>query len=404
MVKAIDLFAGPGGWDVACRWLDIDVTGIEFDEAACKTRRAASLNTIEDDVRRYWPGDFPGKDMLIASPPCQTFSMAGKGAGRAALDDVLHGIKLLEAREDVDMEWDDERTALVLEPLRWALSAIDNDQGYTYLAFEQVPTVLPVWEAMAEVLSRAGYNVATGKLSAEQYGVPQTRTRAFLIAEAKCYECLAGDTGYGCACGKVDLPKPTHRKYRKGVPQAEGDPELRPWRSMADALGWGMTERPYPTIACSRTSGGGPDKEKVGGSGARRQIYEELEAGRWLFCPTNERPNATLRSPDEPAPTLAFGHESPRWLRMGTNVKATVRPEGEPAPTLFFGDRVNGVTWEQSGKASVRVTEEEAAILQSFPADHPWQGTKSKKFQQIGNAVPPLLAVAVLGALLEGGV
>ena len=60
------------------------------------------------------------------------------------------------------------------------------------------------------------------------------------------------------------------------------------------------------------------------------------------------------------------------------------------------GDCKAGDGPRQSQLGAVRVTVQEAAILQSFPHDYPWQGSRSKQFQQVGNAVPPLLALAVL--------
>ena len=48
-----------------------------------------------------------------------------------------------------------------------------------------------------------------------------------------------------------------------------------------------------------------------------------------------------------------------------------------------------------------RLTVEEAAAIQTFPRDVPWQGTQSARFRQIGNAVPPKLAHAVASALAD---
>ncbi|MET9711617.1 DNA cytosine methyltransferase [Nocardiopsis alba] len=228
-VQIVDLFAGPGGLDVAAEKLGIPTVGVEWDTSACETRRAAGLETVEGDVRDFGPKQFPRADVLAGGPPCQTFTVAGSGAGRRALDDVLSFVKRMVAREDIreikkDLStMEDERTGLVLEPLRWALEAID-EQGIPYRAIvlEQVPAVLPVWESYAEALKGEGYSVACGILRTEAYGVPQTRKRAVLIAR------------FGNE--KVSLPSPTHRTYRKGVPREEGDAGLAPWRTMADVL------------------------------------------------------------------------------------------------------------------------------------------------------------------------
>lgn len=319
--KIVDLFAGPGGLDVAAEKLGVSTVGVESDGSVCETRRAAGLETVSGDVRDFGPSDFLEADVLAGGPPCQTFTVAGTGAGRRALDTVLNFVERMAAREDRDKIKDDlsrikdERTGLVLEPLRWALEAID-DLGCPYRAIvlEQVPAVLPVWEAYAEVLQKEGYSVACGILRTEEYGVPQTRKRAILIARQ-------GDC-------EVSLPRPTHRPYRKGVRRDEGDRELQPWRTMSDVL-----DRDYQFEVISNYGTGGDPKAR----------------GRRRSC----EPSATVTG------------------KISRN--RIIAPDGTEMPRFTFS---------------------EAGRLQTFPRDYPWRGKDVG--QQIGNAVPPRLAMHVL--------
>ncbi|KXO90512.1 DNA cytosine methyltransferase [Tsukamurella pseudospumae] len=224
--RIVDLFAGPGGLDVAAHWLGIESVGIEFDSAAIETRIAAQLPTQAGDVRHFGPSDFTGYNVLTGGPPCQTFTVAGHGAGRRALDTVLDLVDKLGAGklDEVDhqvAQFDDERTGLVLQPLLWALTA---STPYEAIVMEQVPAVLPVWEAVAGVLETHGYGVDTGILRTEEFGVPQTRRRAVLIARR----------GVPSEC--ISLPTPTHMKYQgKGRPSVV-DAGVAHWETMGGVL------------------------------------------------------------------------------------------------------------------------------------------------------------------------
>jgi len=166
-VEMVDLFAGPGGLDVAAQWLGMSVAGIEWDEDACATREQAGLHTKQGDVRLSKPADYPKARYLSGGPPCQTYTVAGQGTGRRALEQVLSFVNAIADGENVaeDLaQLDDERTGLVLEPLRWAL---DAGVPYEAIVLEQVPAVLPVWQAYARVLERRGYNAYCGTLHTE---------------------------------------------------------------------------------------------------------------------------------------------------------------------------------------------------------------------------------------------
>lgn len=244
----VDLFAGPGGWSEGLRLLGLHDVGIEWDEAACRTRAAAGHLTIRADISQYPTEPFVGKvEGLIASPPCTAFSLAGKGAGMEVISELIAAIEAqawTAMREHAPTVW------LPLEVGRWVEALLPH-----WIACEQVPPALPLWEAYTPWLRSLGYDVWTGVLNAADYGVPQTRRRAFLIASDE---------------RAAVPPTPTHERSPR-MDLFGG--ETLPWVSMAEALGWGMGERPGFTFCGS--NGGGPDL--AGGSGARQELERERE-------------------------------------------------------------------------------------------------------------------------------
>lgn len=373
----LDLFAGPGGLDVAGHRLGVPSLGIEWDRSACLTRYAAGLDTLHADVSAVRRESFeslpPETNVLAGGPPCQTYSVAGRGAGRKALEDVKRYIDRLSAGAS-DMEIDekltelgsDPRTALVLEPLRYAIQATRSPnrghRPYDVIVLEQVPAVVEVWRHYAEALQDRGlpdgtkYKVVVGVLATETYGVPQTRSRAVLIARRE-------------GLGTPALPAPTHCAY-----------EARNWKHRG-----GLPAAPLrqPTLY--------------------EDAVTELEASRES---SNELPSWRSMRDVLGAPVGTHPGRHPFLVRSnygssGVPGRRGVRTDQQPAATVT-GRISRFVVFEHLDDDIVfegpRFSMNEAGMLQSFPPDYPWSGTAQA--QQVGNAVPPLFGAHLLSAAL----
>lgn len=378
-MTVVDLFAGPGGWDIAARSLGLDPIGIEYDADACATRAAAGLTTIRADIRNYWPTGLDRLDGLIASPPCPAFSAAGTRSGIADLDHLA-----AMCDDDNVGGWERWTTyaahhlglitldaVLLAEPLAW----VDRWEP-TWLAFEQVPPVLPFWQATARWLTRRGYSAWAGVLCAADFGVPQRRHRAILLAHRD---------------RPVAPPTPTHAEH----PQQRlfGDPEL-PWVTMAQALGWdgalhaNVDQRPDGTRQVAATTRPAP-------------TISTRSAGQWKLNPhENCYPPQQV---DTPARTITgSAWKNWVWERPATTVAGDHRiwPPGhrinsDDVARLGVDEAARRYS-DRAGTDAIRVTTAELAALQTFPPGYPFVGTKTAVGRQIGNAVPPLLARRLL--------
>jgi DNA (cytosine-5)-methyltransferase 1 len=267
--------------------------GLEWDEWACKTRAAAGQLTIRTDVALYpvWP--FLGKTVgLIASPPCQAWSMAGKRLGLVDQPLVHQAVADLAAGRDTRAKLlaacRDERSLLAAEPMRY-LHALNTVGEPEWVAMEEVPDVLPLWRQYAAILRHWGYSVWTGILNAADYGVPQTRRRAILLASR---------------VRTAEPPSPTHAQVAE--PETLFGPGRARWVSMEGALGWGVTDRPVPTVCAGGGPGGGPEPFP---SGSRKTLSAARDRGTWT-----PRANGIVRQPLREGASWAARH-GPRGSR-----------------------------------------------------------------------------------------
>ena len=162
-MKMFSMFTGIGGFDLACKNLNIDIVGaceIDDDPRRIYGRHFPGV-TIHRDATKINEKELPDFDILCAGFPCQAFSMAGKRRG-----------------------FDDTRGTLVFDVFR-----IAKEKRPSYIVLENVKGLLShdkgkTFRTIISALDELGYDgewqVINGK-----YWVPQGRERIFIIGHLR---------------------------------------------------------------------------------------------------------------------------------------------------------------------------------------------------------------------------
>ena len=294
--SALDLFCGAGGFSLGFAVSGFRVQGIDRDADALATFSANLGQATRLDLSCDL--SLPRADVLIAGPPCQPWSRAGKQLGES---DPRDGFSAIES------------AIQVVEP--------------TVVVVENVPDISRAdrrvrLDGFLSALVGHGYAVKQAVLNSADYGVPQNRRRLFVMA-----------VGDGAS---IEIPD------RCGFPV-----------SVRDAI---------------------PETCELAPDDAR------------FLSPDMDRYIARYER--------ASGCRVPRDLHLD-----------RPARTLTVRN-LGGATSDMirlslpCGRRRM-LTVREAARLQSFPDWFRFTGSRQSQFSQIGNAVPPLLGLAIAGQVRQ---
>ena len=365
------------------------VWAIEYDKDACATYERNLGDVIQADVRQINPLELGPIDCLIAGPPCQPFSVAGKGMGTDdGRDMVPEFVRFLD----------------ILRPAWFVMENVSGLENRTH------------WPYLREVLTTmrgCGYTIDHQILNAADFGVPQIRNRLFVV----------GTTTEQA----IRWPEPTHTDPQSAANGCLFGNPLKSWVTVRQVLGWPF-DSPSPAVVANEVKGH-TDCHRRGRKGMQRasDIFAPLAEvdtfhGSTPRTRSIDRPASTIDARQGARPEFRMVVKSKR-ARSESTIDApsiTIAADGREAIALRIRNenaqhglgagldepsitiRGEGPVLEPEGTKSKsvagairRLTSRECAILQSFPPNYCWMGTKTAVYRQIGNAVPPLLAKAI---------
>ena len=370
-LTSIDLFSGCGGLTKGFSMAGVrSIFASDIDENAAKTFcrnfpdtpfLCKSITDIEkNEVDELLEGKVP--DIIIGGPPCQGFSLANKRRNKIKDDPrnkLFYGfVKFIN--------WYSPK-AFVMENVKGLLSMQNG---------EVIKTIVDEFTNAGEY----GYNVACKVLVASDYGVPQNRERVILIGYRK-------DLNI-----QPQHPEPYELDHLVTVDEATSDlPQI--------SAGQGTEVQEYPQE---------PQNE-----------YQRLMRANSTYVLNHVAMKHTPRliarfEAIKPGQDLLDVWETHGALKRGApNEKSTIKFHqnnqrlfgDRPAPTIAASFQSNFIHPHLNRNFTAR----EGARLQSFPDDFIFEGMRTKmswekglsQYQQIGNAVPVLLAKAIAESIVK---
>lgn len=348
-ITAVSLFSGAGGMDVGFESAGIKVLfANELMKEASETYKANHPNTIlvNADINDILDSfsDYKGTDLVFGGPPCQGFSVAGK------------------------MNPDDKRSKLiftyldVIEKIKPKIFVMENVKALASL--EKWADIRNKYFTRANEI---GYACFPYILNATEFGVSQKRERVFFIGIPK--ESLIKNPDFEekmrFLISKQKVNAPTIKELLS--PLGKAGSTINPLTCTAK-----ITFATNPIMRKSPYAG-------MYFNGQGRPINIDGYANT---LPASMGGNKTPFIDEE----YLYGNADSDWViayHQGL-MDGTIKP-----------------TFEEAPKRLRRITIKEAALIQSFPNEYKFHGSKGMIYTQIGNAVPCKLAGAVAKAVSE---
>lgn len=377
---SIDLFSGAGGLSEGLSEAGFHcLFANEIVPIHAKTYQLNHPGTVVEtaDIRTLDAESIRGKlrlekgelDLLAGGPPCQGFSI--NAPVRSILDDRNHLFK------------EYLRFVAAFEP---RMVLIENVPGL--VSFEQGATLHAILEALAGL----GYGADVHILGAAYYGVPQMRWRTIIIGQrgkelspnafpAPIYHAPIRPNFTTTFDGRQLVKTPDSAACAKFTTVKDAIGDLPPLKN-------GEKGESVKQYVCE------PFSEfqryvRVGSTGVYNHEAPRLSSvnmdrlkyirpgGNWTDIPFELLPKG-MKKARRSDHTMRYGRVNPDGLA------STILTKCDPHWGAYFH-------YDQDRSFTVR----EAARIQSFPDHFIFTGSTAEQFEQVGNAVPPLLAKSV---------